>query len=526
MSTLKKAAPFVVLLTIGGLFAGTWAVYSGTKEKQRKAREDAFAELSVCLLGEKVPSGDDTINGINAAQARLAHAVDSARGAVDGKPWPQRCAGEAKSMMEAVRLSSLMDETAKVDLLKVLDELGKELELPRSQDNYLARGVLAVWRSAEKSGVLMGEASKSQGPPRLKPLGASPEVPFSGLYSVPGGPNWAFLTDRKDKPDVLAACHLTANDLSCREFSSSGKITTNCSWDSFDYLPLAEDRQLKVLHQGQLVPVDVGLVDSCHIDAAGNFYGVGSSTEERQLIFKPFGKKALSKRLSRVLRDAELAEEDNLGVARFIVGTTLVVDLGETLHAIALGPEAALEGKATKLAQSPKDRYEFVRAGATWYLRTLGSSLSLRTFDGKVLGEPVVPPAPFVGTPNPSGFLFTASSVCSAKGCRSWIDETSAEAFRVGTGRMPSRDMAGERLVLGWAAKEGQGVMLRVSELGAPAPADQDVLISERSDPKNTAILVFGDPNGAMVLAEIEKRVVGARVKADGSVGPVVVKYE
>ncbi len=132
-SLFRRAAPFVVILGIAGSAFGTWAVYARTKDKQRVARENAFAELSVCLLGERVASGDDTINGISATQARVAHATNPDRGSVQGTSWPQRCSTQARDMMEAIRQSTLLDEAARIDLLKVLDELAKELDGPRAR---------------------------------------------------------------------------------------------------------------------------------------------------------------------------------------------------------------------------------------------------------------------------------------------------------------------------------------------------------------------------------------------------------
>lgn len=520
MSTLRKVLPFAVLLGIAGVFGGTYAVYSSTKARQEQARRDAFADLSVCLLGERVASGDDTINGITANQARVAHLTDDRRGVVDGKPWPQRCAQHSVALMDAVRASSLLDEAAKTDLLKVSDELAKELAAPRAQDAYLPRAVLALWRSAEKAGLLIGESSSVAGPPRPTLLDGSPDVSFSSMYLVPGGPQWAFLVERKDKPKALGACSIGKDDLECFEFETEGFIKNGCTWDSVDHLPIVEDRSLKILERGKRI--EVGSIaashDECHVDSDGNFFGLVGGYE-RKLLIRPAGKELVEKRLDELLE----VDESVPIVAAFVVGSHLVVDRSGTLEAYPLDAKGVQKKGKIDLGKSPSGAYRFARAGKSWFLQTVSEETTQRLFDGAKLGPPVKATSPFVGT-LASGHSFTRQQLCDAEGCQSWIDDAEAQAFRDATGQVPAKGVFGGNLVLGWAAKEGQGVLMRVSKLGDPASA-KEVLISERSDPKKTIVLVYGDDDGAVIFAEIEKRVVGARVKADGSVGPMNLRW-
>jgi hypothetical protein len=520
MSTLKKVLPFAVLLGIAGVFGGTYAVYASTKARQEQARRDAFADLSMCLLGERVASGDDTINGITANQARVAHVLDERRGVVDGKPWPQRCAQHSVALMDAVRASSLLDEAAKSDLLKVSDELAKELAAPRAQDAYLARAVLALWRSAEKSGLLIGESSSVAGPPRPTPLEGSPDVSFSSMYLVPGGPQWAFLVERKDKPNTLGACSIGKDDLECREFATEGFIKNGCTWDSLDHLPIVEDRSLKILERGKRV--EVGSIaashDECHVDAEGNFFGLVQGYE-RKLLVRTVGKELVEKRLDELLE----VEESAPIVAAFVVGTHLIVDRSGALEGYALGPKGLQKKSKLDLGKSPSSAYRFARAGKNWFLQTVSEETTQRLFDGAKLGPPVKATSPFLGT-LASGHSFTRQQLCDAERCQSWMEDVEAQAFREATGQIPAKGVFGGNLVLGWAAKEGQGVLMRISKLGDPDSA-KEVLISERSDPKKTIVLVYGDDDGAVIFAEIEKRVVGARVKADGSVGPMNLRW-
>jgi hypothetical protein len=520
MSTLKKVLPFAALLGIAGVFGGTYAIYASTKARQEKARRDAFADLSMCLLGERVASGDDTINGITANQARVAHMLDDRRGVIDGKPWPQRCAQHSTALMDAVRASSLLDEAAKTDLLKVTDELAKELAAPRAQDSYLARGVLALWRSAEKAGLLIGETSDVAGPPRPTLLEGSADVSFSSMYLVPGGPQWAFLVERKDKPNTLGACSIGKDDLECREFATEGFIKNGCTWDSIDHLPIVEDRSLKILERGKRI--EVGSIaashDECHVDAEGNFFGLVSSFD-RRFLFRAAGKELEEKRLDELLE----VEESAPIVAAFIVGTHLVIDRSGALEAYPLGPKGVQKKGKIDLGKSPSSAYTFARAGKNWFLQTVSDATTQRVFDGAKLGAPIAATSPFLGT-LASGHSFTSTQLCDAERCQSWMENAEAQAFRDATGQIPAKGVFGANLVLGWAAKEGQGVLMRISKLGDPASA-KEVLISERSDPKKTIVLVYGDDDGAVIFAEIEKRVVGARVKADGSVGPMVLRW-
>lgn len=522
-SLARKLAPFVVLLGIAGIAGGTWAVYAHTKDKQRTAREDAFADLSVCLLGERVVSGDDTINGLTATQARVAHATNPERGPIDGTPWPQRCSAPARTMMEAVRQSTLLEESSKTDLLKVLDELAKELDAERSQDTYLARAVLAVWRSAERAGVYVGPASSAAPPPMPTPLEGSPDLPFSGLFSVPGGPQWAFLTDRKDRPNALSVCHLTDDKLLCHEFESTGRITTGCTWENPALIPIFEDRIPKVFQDGKLVPVDIDAIDGgqCHVDEAGTFYALTRTSDERRLVVKPLGQKAVGKPLAKVL---DLGDKE--AITWFLVGKTLIVDVGDHLLGVALDASGPVKGKPVTLGPSPRTAYEFLRAGKAWYLVGRATPPTLTPLDpSKGFGSPLSPTQPFVGGGNPSGWLFTQKSVCSSTKCQSWIGEDEAAAFTAGVGRLPGRDMAGSRLVTAWAAKDGNGVLMNVRDLASEGSRGDLILISPRSDPKDNPIAVFGDDRGALVLAEVEKRVVGARVLPDGRATQLVVEW-
>lgn len=521
-SFVRKAAPFFVLLVIAGIGFGTWAVYARTKEMQRAARENAFADLSVCLLGERVASGDDTIDGISATQARIAHATTPDRAPVQGAPWPQRCSTQARDMMEAVRQSSLLDETARTDLLKVLDELAKELDAVRAQDTYLARAVLAVWRSAEKAGMSIGESSSAEGPPTPRPLEGSPDLPFSGLYSVPGGPQWAFLTDRKERPNALSLCRLSPDAMLCEEFESSGKITTACTWDSPALVPIVEDQIVKVFRNGRLAPVDVGFIDGgqCHVDADGTFYALTRAGDERDVVWKTLDGKVERMPLAKVVKTQ--AEP----VGRFLLGSMLVLDVGERLLAIDLGPEGPAKAAPVVLGPSPAGAYDFVRAGRSWILVGRAPPTLTPVDFVKGFGTPVSPSAPVVGGGNPSGWMFTQKSVCSSTGCRNWIEEEESASFIAGVGRVPGRDMSGSNLVTAWAAKGGHGVLLSVENLADEQAKADLVLVSPRSDVKDNPIAVFGDDFGAIVLAEVEKRVVGARVFANGSTGPLLVDWK
>jgi len=84
-------------------------------------------------------------------------------------------------------------------------------------------------------------------------------------------------------------------------------------------------------------------------------------------------------------------------------------------------------------------------------------------------------------------------------------------------------DLVGDKVVSVWGAKKGSGLLLRIATLGDKSAA-VELLVSEKSDPKRWNLAgVYGDATGATVLAEVEQRVIGARVTADGKVLPLKI---
>lgn len=290
-SGLRRALPLILLAGSLAVPAAVVGIYFYQEGRQAGARSQAFADLSQCLFGEIVPSHEETTAKLARLQARSVHLSNDARWPVGGEPWPQRCASHGKDMMDAVRASSLMDETPKDELLKELDLLVKELEHPHAQTAYLPRAVLSVWKKAAIGEVAVGGSSSVTGPPRAVPMegdAASAELPFVNIEHVPGGPAWHFIGHRAAGPSTdratIGSCAPTTDGLSCHEVQPDGSLDPRGTWDSPAFIAMSDDGALKLLSGDKLLDTspDYSGATQVHVDDRGTVYAMNMVSVPRK----------------------------------------------------------------------------------------------------------------------------------------------------------------------------------------------------------------------------------------------------
>lgn len=518
---MKKALPFVILALIAAFFGGGYFLYKRTEDKQRAAREQAFADLSQCLLGEPIASGDDTINGISQTQARVAHLPDLARGGVDGKPWPQRCTMQTSLMMDAVRESSMMDDGPKREILKTLDELKKDLEASDAQKKYLPSTVLPVWRAAEKAKLLVAPSSSVQGPPRPAVMDGSAELPFTSLFPVRGGKRWAFLVERKGKAGSYAVCAQGDAGMKCKEFSADGGVQAEGYWESEDFLPVLVDGKSGILHDGKIteIPGDLVRGDS-YVDDKGTFYGLafGTGDEDMNKVYlsvRAFGKSAKRIELDEILKD-QLPESVMLSAGTYLLGRSLLITSGPDVLQVPFDEKGKL-GKPSKIAPVSRGGFWACRTGKGFVIAS-GSSLY---FEEGGKWSPAVSSQSGALQCAPNGVV-RGFEICTTGGCSEPLSKQEQEAFLL-AGQLPEWAPMGDKLVMAWAAKEGAGLFASTRALKGGLP--EDTVFAEHIVEKSPAMGLFADDAGAIVVSEVEGRVLGAKIGTDGKVKPLAVSF-
>lgn len=177
------------------------------------------------------------------------------------------------------------------------------------------------------------------------------------------------------------------------------------------------------------------------------------------------------------------------------------------------------------------------RAGPRWVMQSALASRQpkLRYFDGDAWSPPVLPPLGeggarmFVASSSGS-FSVDRRMVCGEGGCAEVFSEKDTMLAQLGG--KPDRtmrtelDRVGDRVLYAWGADDGNGLFVHVGAPGAPKEGT-DVVIMESSGIKAPLELgVFGGAEVALVLARLEKKMIGVRVLKDGSVAPAKVSWK
>ncbi|NUP09448.1 MAG: hypothetical protein HOW73_25625 [Polyangiaceae bacterium] len=528
MSGVKKALPFVILLGIGAMAGGGIYVYKNTEKKQLARREQAYADLSQCLFGERVEAPDTAATSITSMQARGAHLPDSTRWVEGGMPWPQRCKDNADELMSALRDASMMKEDPKRNLMKELAPLVDDLKKPDAQTSYLVRSVVGFWRSAEQNGLLMAAESKVAGPEKTGRIDAdlpSLALPFASILPVGNGPTWHFLGTRNDKKDALASCSANEDGLQCLEFTSDDSFFPNGTWESAAFLPEDVSGGIALLRDGKLEKTKITVPKSVHVDAAGTVFAVNSPFVDDalrpQLVIQPLGKEPTTIQLQKLL-EKRVPEGFDMQ-STFVLGGSLVAPLEDKSLAFPLTAEGKLgEPIAIALDDHP------CRAGAQYVLT---DDKKLQFFDGAKTTEVTIPSKDSSfrarAACSPSGAVQIGGRVlCRSSGCVEVIDETGYKLFEENVQHPPVMDVIGDRIVYTWGAKDGAGLLVHVGDKGM-VPNGKDILVVEKTGGKGPSKMgVFGGPKGAIAVADVEGTLIGFRITENGEVGPLKVTWK
>jgi hypothetical protein len=533
MSALKKAIPFVVLGGVAAMVGGGIYAYNRAEAKQKAERDQAFTDLSQCLLGDIVPSGDDTMVRMTLVRGRIAHRSEAALAGDDGKAWPQRCAGITRDMSDSVRTSSFLDETAKRDLLKELEQLQKELEAPNAINTDLGLPMLALWRVVEKHGVRVTPSSSVAGPPMLTLIDGIGELPFEEIRAIYNGPVRAFLVSLKIDPNKTSLCVVADDGLECRGLDVEGSMTPLGTWSSVTAIPFWDGEEVQILRDGKAEPIGAKLAGAepkVHVDERGTAFllGVAFGDEDVKplLVVKPAGGKAKSVNLEKALdRASDGASADavtaTLLANNVMIRRTAADGISGSLQTFAISDDAKLAEPVSVPSKGSTDLIPLNCRIASGYAVDMSLRQSALMFwEGGKWAGPVSPRGRHSFNCAPSGVWVSESTVCTATGCVDVLDKERWDAL-ISAGASPSTTRFGDSVVAAWAVRENGGVVVQVSKVGEKKP-QTEVLIAEKTDSKSRT-LVWGDETGAVVAAEVAGHLLGARVKADGSVVPLRV---
>jgi hypothetical protein len=537
MSALKKALPFMILGGVAAMVGGGVFAYNNAEAKQKQQRDQAFTDLSQCLLGDIVASGDDTLGRMTLVRNRIAHRTEAALADESGKAWPQRCGTITRDMADSVRTSSFLDDSAKRDLLKELEQLQKEVELPNAINTDLGLSILGLWRVAEKHGVRVTAASSVAGPPLLTPVNGIDDLPFSRVEAVFNGPSWAFLGSSKTDPTKSHLCAVVNNGLDCQSFTSDAALVPVGTWSAPNTLPFWDGNQVQILRDGKLEvvgPKFAGVEPKVYVDERGTVYLLGMVfTDEEvkmQLVVKPASGKAKVVSVEKALDRASEGAAADAVTATLLANNVMIRRTGAdgvsgTLEMFAISDDAKLAEPVTVPAEGSTDLIPLnCRVG-----KGFAVDLSVRTSkivfwqDGKWSAP--ISPEKVVSACAPSGVWTGDGAVCTASGCVELFSKDQTDAFVGALGRLPSSTRFGDKVVAAWAGREGSGTVVQVGKAGEKLP-QTEALIAEKSDANGQRPRVYGDETGATVFAEIAGHLIGARVKADGSVVPLHVSLK
>lgn len=534
MSALKKAVPFLILGGVAAMVGGGVFAYNRAEAKQKEARDQAFTDLSQCLMGDIIASGDDTLNRIGKIQNRVAHRTNEGD-AEGGREWPGRCATITRDMSESVRTSSFLDEGAKRDLLKELERLQKELELPNAAAADLGLPILALWRVAEKHKISVTRSSSVAGPPVIPVMPDLEKalLPFGGVQPIANGPAWAFYADgRGDNKHYV--CSLAGDALECTGFEREGSFYAIGTWSSPARIPFWDGAgSLLLLNGNKLEPVETkfsGVDPRVHLSESGTLYALGTAfvgEEVKQLlVVRTAEGKTKTVGLEKALEKASEGAGADAVTATLLANNVLIRRTAEDgihgdLQLFTIGDDAKLTDAGKMPAKGSVDMVPAICRIASGYALDLSvRQTTLMFWDNGKWAGPVNSDARGLACA-PSGVWVAERQVCNGSGCTDVLAAKDVDKLLQTTGALPSSTKFGDKSVLAWHAREGSGVMVRVATIGSKDTPTETV-VSETSS-KGGSPNVYGDTNGAIVFDEGDGKLIGVRVKADGSVIPLAV---
>jgi hypothetical protein len=540
MSALKKAVPFLILGGVAAMVGGGVFAYNRAEAKQKEQRDQAFTDLSQCLMGDIIASGDDTLNRIAKIQNRIV--IGSAEaGTDDGKLWPQRCGTITRDMSDSVRTSSFLDEGAKRDLLKELERLQKDLELPDAATTDLGLPILALWRAAEKHKVQVTKSSNVSGPSTVPSLENAEKavMPFTSIEPIPNGPQWAYLVSGAGSSKDYV-CSLLGDELACKGFEHEGSLDPVGTWSNTKGIPFTNGQGAVFLFDGEkLTPVETkfsGVTPRLHVSDNGTVYMVGTAfvgNEVKQLLaVRTADGKTKSVPLEKALERASEGAGADAITATILAENVLIRRTAEDgikgeLQLFAISEDAKLTEAGKMPAQGSVDMVPSVcRTNGGFALDLSVRQTTLMFFEKGKWSGPLTSARRGLGCSPAGVWVGKQEEVCSSSGCREVLSSEEIESFKKLSGGNPRSMKFGDKLLLSWYARGGSGVMVRVSPADGKGPASE-VFISETSDNAGAPV-VYGDGNGALVFGKLgsDNKLAGVRVAADGSVAPLAVSMK
>lgn len=537
MSALKKAVPFLILGGVAAMVGGGVFAYNRAEAKQKEQRDQAFTDLSQCLLGEIIASGDDTLNKISKIQNRIVIGSEDPADADAGKTWPQRCGTITRDMSESVRTSSFLDEGAKRDLLKELERLQKDLEVPNAATSDLGLPILALWRAAEKHKIQVTKSSNVAGPVLVPSLENAEKavMPFTRLETIASGSTWAYLvTGTGDSKQYV--CSLAGDELACKGFEHAGALDPIGTWSGPKGIAFADAVGGVFLFDGEkLTALDTkfsGGAPRLHVSENGNVYMVGTAfigDEVKQLLaVRTANGKTKTVSLEKALDRASDGAGKDAMTATILADNVLIRRTAEDglkgeLQLFAISDDAKLTEGGKMPAQGSVDMVPSVCRMATGFALDLSvRQTTLMFFDKGKWSGPLTSARRGLAC-TPAGVSVGNQELCSSSGCRELFSADEVKTFEKLSGTSPKSAKMGDKVVLSWYAREGSGVMVHVGPASGKGPATE-LFVSETSQ-KYDAPNVYADDSGALVFGQLgsDGKLVGVRVKADGSVVPLPV---
>lgn len=510
MASLKKLAPLLALGAVIAAAGGGFAYYEHLEKQDGEKREQLFADLSACLMGKVLTSDADALADYAAQEAWTMHRPPEMRGKAQGGPWPDRCGARVHAMIDAARDSAFLDKDTKVAQLDAFGILAKDLDAQEKQRTPCAGDVASLWRQANEQHWSMASSSTVAGPQRPSVMAGGAEAPFASLLPLEGGPEWAFLTEPKDK-GPLGFCSLTATGLKCVELKGEGHVSVAGPWESPSFIPLLEGGELVLLHDGARELTGIkGAARDAYVDGGGTIYAL-SYDSEVQLSIKALGKKARQRSLSESFSGYDVLPEGAADRAR-LVGRSLLVASDGGVFLMPIDDKGAVG--------TPR-RIEGARGNVGSVCRS-GPSIVVRLTTGTVLflddqGDAKTLSAQGSVTCGKSGEVWVGAQLCRATGCHdplpASIRERLHESAAVG--------LVGDEVVTAWLVSAGRGMLARVAPDG-DASDTPDVVIAPKTDVEpHQRVAIFGGPTAALALAETKSGLIGAHITADGKVEPI-----
>jgi hypothetical protein len=346
----------------------------------------------------------------------------------------------------------------------------------------------------------------------------APEAPFASLLPLEGGPEWAFFTAPKDK-GPLGFCTLAKSGLACKNLDGDGHATVAGTWESASFIPILQDGELKLIHDGKIEGASVkGTLQDASADRDGGLLAVVvDGSNDTALVVKPYGKRSHALSLKEALASAPGAVVDAVPAAK-LAGHDLFLPAADALYRAHVKPSGDLEAPVA-VPGARGGITQVCRSGATRVLElSAGGQRTAVLVDEQGGAKTVsVPSRIRCGT---GGEVWAGDQVCTAAGCHDPL----APSVRSNLHESAAVGVVGDKVVVAWLVSAGRGMLARVAPDNDTSDTP-DVVIAPKTDVEpHQRVAIFGGPQGALALAETKSGLIGAHVTSDGKVEPIRIE--